>query len=392
MRKSRLPPGGKNKFQAIKAARQKLKDAGKPVYDMSIGQPEGPALLSTRKAAAEAMLSDKQEMFEYQDNGSPVVPDFARRFIQAHTPRLLIPGDDLAFLPAPGLKSMMGLIMLACGSYGNYIKVGNMTEPGYPTPADWGRYLGVNQYALPLNPANGFRFMPTDITEDTDLVMANYPHNPTGQYATEEYWRQVCQHCEEHDVRLFNDGAYNILAHASASCTLAQVAVDFKKLSWIEGDSASKEGDATGLRIAALVGSPDFIADLATIKGNTDSGFVAPMAAGVIHTLEHDRSSIEAFRKVYEQRLARLISILKARGMRLAVYPGAGFFTLWHTPKFAFGQRIETAEEFNLLMMERKGIVGVPFEPYIRYSVTGDIEAIASAIMIAFDEAKVSYE
>jgi len=42
-------------------------------------------------------------------------------------------------------------------------------------------------------------------------------------------------------------------------------------------------------------------------------------------------------------------------------------------------------------MIEKTGVVGVHFEPYIRYAVTGDIEAMADAIDSAFLKAKVSY-
>lgn len=84
MRKSWLPAGGINLFQAIKAKCREAEESGQTLYRLSIGQPTGPALLSARKAAAEAIMSEAESMHEYQDNGSPGVPDFARRFVQAH--------------------------------------------------------------------------------------------------------------------------------------------------------------------------------------------------------------------------------------------------------------------------------------------------------------------
>ncbi|MBT7247934.1 MAG: hypothetical protein HN877_01780, partial [Rhodospirillaceae bacterium] len=52
-----------------------------------------------------------------------------------------------------------------------------------------------------------------------------------------------------------------------------------------------------------MVGSPDFIADMKEVKGKTDAGFVAPMAAGVIATLEEDQAGIDGFRALYRERL-----------------------------------------------------------------------------------------
>ena len=79
--KSLLPPGGTNLFQQIKAWSTEVEARGVNLLRLSIGQPTGPALLSARMAAAKAVMSDDESMHEYQDNRSPGVPDFARRFV-----------------------------------------------------------------------------------------------------------------------------------------------------------------------------------------------------------------------------------------------------------------------------------------------------------------------
>jgi aspartate/methionine/tyrosine aminotransferase len=134
------------------------------------------------------------------------------------------------------------------------------------------------------------------------------------------------------------------------------------------------------------------VGDLKTIKGNTDSGFVAPMAAGVLAAIEQDREGIEECRKTYGRRLQLLISLLTKHGMKLAVKPSAGFFTLWKVPMQAFGKKITDAQRFNFIMIERTGVVGVHFHPYIRYAVCEDIEAMADDLEVAFKAAKVAYE
>ncbi len=392
MRKSYLPSGGVNLFQGIKAKCREAEASGRKLYRLSIGQPAGPALLSARKAASEAVLSELESMHEYQDNGSPGIPDFARRFVQAHF-NFSLAGKEVEYLPIPGIKPMLGLVQLACGAAQQKFLVGTVDKPGYPTPADWSKYLQLNQYSLPLNLENGFRFKPADIKKDTRLVMVNYPHNPTGQIATKEWWMELCRYCEENDIRLFNDNPYYILSHTKESCALTEVATGFRNLSWVEAFSASKViSNGTGWRIGAMVGSPDFIGDIATIKGNSDSGFVAPMAVGVLHAIENDKAGVAAARELYGRRIKILKGILIRQGMQPAIEPGAGFFTLWKRPDKAFGEAIRDAEHFNYLMIEKTGVVGVHFEPYMRYAVTSDIEGWAKIIEDAFTAAKVSYK
>jgi LL-diaminopimelate aminotransferase len=392
MRKSYLPAGGENLFQAIKTKCRDAEAAGQKLYRLSIGQPAGPALLSARKAASEAVMSDLESMHEYQDNGSPGLPDFARRFVQAHF-TFKLAGKDVEYLPIPGIKPMLGLVQMACGGTQRSITVGTTTQPGYPTPADWSNYLRLNHYALPLNPANSFRFKTAEIKTNTDLIMVNYPHNPTGQIATREWWTELCKYCEKNSIRLFNDNPYYILSYSKESCALIEIATEFRELSWAEAFSASKViSNGTGWRVGAMVGSPDFIRDIATIKGNTDSGFAAPMAAGVLNAIENDKKNVAACSQLYGGRIKILTDILSRHGMKLAIEPGAGFFTLWKRPDEAFGENIRNSEHFNFLMIEKTGVVGVHFEPYIRYAVTGDIEGMAAVIEDAFAKAKVVYK
>jgi len=391
--KSWLPQGGTNLFQAIKAKCAEAENKGVKLYRLSIGQPTGPALLSARHASADAVMSKFESMHEYQDNGSPGVPDFAKRFILAHF-KQPVNTENLSFLPIPGIKPMLGLIPLACNSQHQDLVVRTMTAPGYPTPADWCNYLMIEPEPLTTTPQNRFRFPLSDLPPGTNLVMTNYPANPHGQVATPGFWRKICWHCAEHGIRIFNDAAYAMLSWSPNHATLTEIAVNFPELSWAEAFSASKViANGTGWRVGAITGSPDFVGDIAKIKGNTDSGFVAFSAAGVLNSVINDMNGIKKIRKLYQARIKLLIDILQSHGMKLAVKPGAGFFTLWQLPQKAFGQKIKDAQHFNFLMIEKTGIVGVHFHPYIRYAVVAPIEEqeFQNAIDLAFAQAKVKY-
>lgn len=392
MRQSRLGQGSENVFQTIRAKRAEAQAKGLTLLDLSIGEPRGPALLSARQAAAAAVMSEEEAMHAYQYNASPGVPHFAPRFIQAHVQHPL-PPEAVDYLPIPGIKPMLGLVPLACGCADHRLTVATTTSPGYPTPADWCAYHPrVEHYAFPLSPANAFRFSPADIAPGTDLIMMNYPHNPSGQVATREWLRQICAYCSAHNIRLFNDAAYYVLSYGSESATLCELGSEYPELSWAEAFTAAKLiGNGTGWHIGAMVGSPDFIDDLKVVKGKTDTGFVAPMAAGVVATFEHDQEGITRYRDMYRSRLGRLIDLLTRQGMQLALEPAAGFFTLWKIPTRAFGKRVEDAAHFNFMMIEHTGVVGVHFPGYLRYAVCADIAALATEIEEAFKKARVSY-
>jgi aspartate/methionine/tyrosine aminotransferase len=393
MRKSRLPAGGANVFQKIRQRRTEAEAQGLALLDLSIGEPKGPALLSARRAARDAVMSEDEAMHAYQYNDSPAVPGFSPRFVAAHLDCEL-GGLDLDYLPISGIKPILGLLPLACGCAADSVTVATTTKPGYPIPADWCAYHPhVTHYALPLNSANEFRFDTGDIQPSTDLIMVNYPHNPSGQVATRAWLRDLCRYCSDNDIRLFNDAAYIALSHTDDSATLTEVAVDFPNLSWAEAFTAAKLiGNGTGWHVGAMVGTPDFIGDTKEVKGKTDAGFVAPMAAGVLAALEDDQAGIAAFRETYRSRLELLKDLMVTCGMRLAIEPQAGFYTLWETPARAFGGPVASAEAFNFMMIEEAGVVGVHFASYLRYAVCADVAAMAGDLEAAFHKAAVEYD
>ena len=390
--RSRLVPGGANLFQEIKRVSAEAEIEGIPLIKLSIGQPSGPALLSAREAAANAVMSESESMHEYQDNGSPGIPGFAKRFVMGHLGgKLNFDNDLLDYLPIPGIKPMLGIIIQACGSSSI---VATTTNPGYPTPKDQCLLLNRGNFEPFITPKNKFLFSLNDPRfARADLVMINYPHNPSGAVASKEWLHELCAYCAQNEIRIFNDAAYAALSYGE-NVSLAEIASQFPSLSWAEAFSASKLiGNGTGWRVGAIVGSRDFIGDIKTIKGNTDSGFTAPMAAGALYSLEHDQNSILKIIDLYRRRSDLLCEILTEAGMKLAIKPQAGFFTLWQTPNYAFGKKMASAEEFNFTMIENAGLVGVHFDPYyIRYAVaSANIEAMASQIRAAFAKAEVSY-
>ena len=321
--------------------------------------------------------------------------NFSRRFVACHLAPKVLDGKNVDYLPIPGIKSMLGLVILACGD--KCKTVATTTNPGYPTPKVWAQYLGKQVIEPEMNPENNFVFNPKDLDpRDTKLIMMNYPHNPSGAVVGARDLLAICGYCSKFGIRLFNDAAYAKQKYGSDSWCLADVASGFADLSWAEAFSASKSlGNGTGWRVGAMVGSPDFIGDIKTIKGNADSGFVAPMAYGALWALEHDNDGVQKITQLYQRRATLLCNVLQPAGMRLATEPRAGFFTLWQLPKRAFGREIKDAEDFNYAMIEgdgKTGVIGVHFHPYIRYAVAHeDVEAMADDIKAAFAKADVSY-
>ena len=107
MRGSRLPSGGENVLQTIRAKRAEAEARGIKLTDLSIGEPKGAALLSARKARRRSRHERRRGHARLPVQCQPGVPNFAPRFIRAHVNRELN-ADEVDYLPIPGIKRFWG--------------------------------------------------------------------------------------------------------------------------------------------------------------------------------------------------------------------------------------------------------------------------------------------
>ena len=294
------------------------------------------------------------------------------------------------------------MIPLACALHlpdgkrrGSFRVASNL--PAYDVIGTWSAsYLAAQRTVWPLSSADNMRLnvarlkeaLKKDGADRADLVFVIRPGNPAAVGASAEEWKELISFCVEKGMRLVNDGAYAGLAAAGTHVTLASVAKDFPALEWLELYSVSKSYNDPGARLGALVGSKDFVEDFILVKGNTDSGPVPGVMAAYGEFLSDPkaaRAALDEIRGLYERRLAYLIPRLKAAGLRPSCATEAGFFTLWKTPREAFGKKLPDEnrhEAFNRAVITETGIVGVHFsapgdsgtpEPLIRYAVCADV-------------------
>jgi aspartate/methionine/tyrosine aminotransferase len=116
--------------------------------------------------------------------------------------------------------------------------------------------------------------------------------------------------------------------------------------------------------VGALVGSANFVDEVAKTKGNTDSGFNGAEAYGLNDYLDTPQSKedVKEIQKMYKDRLVKLFLVFEKAGLKRACETDAGFFMLFHAPDTLNGESVKNAEDFNMKMIEQTGIIGVPFD------------------------------
>ncbi|MBI4062110.1 MAG: aminotransferase class I/II-fold pyridoxal phosphate-dependent enzyme [Elusimicrobia bacterium] len=396
-----VPPAGINLFQHIYVLIREYRErTGLEPLNLSLGNPDGVPPAAIRALKSKYARDPGHDFHTYAEDKNLL--RFSEAMVALHGGIELERHPRLRALPIAGIKTASALIPLACGLHlpdgarrGTFRVASNL--PAYDVIGAWGEsYLGARRTIWPLVSSDNMRLkvsrlkdaLKKDGADRADLVFVIRPGNPAAVGASASDWKELIAFCIERKMRLVNDAAYAGLAAGGAHSALAGVAKDFPELEWLELYSVSKSYNDPGARLGALVGSKDFVEDFALIKGNADSGPVPSVMAAYGEFLNDSaaaRRALDEIRGLYEKRLAYLIPRLKDAGLRPACAAEAGFFTLWKTPKEAFGKPLpshDRHEAFNRAVIAETGIVGVHFsgfdaagepEPLIRYAACADV-------------------
>lgn len=358
------------KFEKIKRAKRAAIAAnpGVELLDLGVGEPDAPAYPLVMDTLA--VESRKPENRGYADNGIPEFKVAAARYLETV---FGVTGIDPETEVVHSIGSKPSLAMLpACVI--NPGDVALMTVPGYPVFGTYTKYYGGEVHNLPLLPENKFlpdlETIPAGILKRAKALVLNYPNNPTGRGATEEFFRKVVAFAQKHGILIIHDAAYAALSYGRKP--LSFLATPGAKEVGVEIHSLSKSFNMTGWRLAFVAGNPGIVSAYATVKDNTDSGqFIAIQKAGAA-ALANPWITKEIAAK-YERRLKRLVALLGSLGFDATMSDGT-FFLFVRAPKGTKeGQTFADAEAFSQYLIKEKLISTVPFDDvgsFIRFSAT----------------------
>ena len=283
-------------------------------------------------------------------------------------------------VPLLGSKEGIVNLALACLDPGDLVLV---PDPGYAPYAAGAALAGATVYPVPLRAANGFlpdlAAIPAGVAQRATLMWLNYPNNPTAATANLEFLAQAVDFARRHDILLCHDAPYCDLSYNGykpPSALQVPGAVD----NVVEFNSLSKTFSMAGWRVGMAVGSATALALLAQVKSNMDSGMFMPLQKAAALALATPQTWIDRRNQIYQQRLALMISGLKAAGLEAAEVHASPY--VW-----ANVPRGSSSEGFAHRLLEACGIAVAPGpffgaggEGFIRLSATSPTERIGVAM------------
>jgi len=348
-----------------KIAEKKAK--GEEIISFAIGDPDIP----TPPHIVNRLCQAAQDPVNHRYPESEGLPELHQAIAAWYKRRFnvtLDPATDV--LPLIGSKEGIAHIAFCFIDPGDTALV---PDPAYPVYAIGTQLAGGRPYYLSLKAENGFlpnlKGIQDFILKKTKVLWLNYPNNPTGAVAEIDFFNQVVEFARKNDILVCHDGPYSEVAfdgYQPVSFMQAEGAKDVG----IEFHSLSKSYNMTGWRIGMVVGNPDAIGALRTLKSNLDSGIPQAIQYMAIEALNGPQDCVAEHNAIYQRRRDLIVEVLNKIGLEVVV-PKASLY-IWAKVPEGYNSVDLTAD-----LLDQVGVAVTPGvgygrsgEGYVRLSLT----------------------
>jgi aspartate aminotransferase len=369
---------------AMAAKARELKEQGKDIISLSLGEPDFNTPEFIKDAAIQA-VKDNYNSYSpvngYADLREAICKKFKRDNNLSYNPNqivvstgakqsianvaqvLLNPGDEV-LLPAPYWVSYSAISIL---SEATYVEIPSSIETDFKiTPKQ----------------------LEAAITPKTKMIFFNSPNNPSGTVYTEEEYRALAKVLEKHpQIYILSDEIYEHINYGLGNFSFAAIESMYDRTITVNG--VAKAFAMTGWRIG-YIGAPEWIAKACNkMQGQITSGANCIAQRATITALEAPVTKIGYMVDEFHKRRDMVLELLgKVKGFQLNkpegafyVFPDISYFF----GKTIKGQKIRNASDFSMLLLEKANVATVTGEAFgapecIRMSYAASDEQIKEAI------------
>ena len=372
---------------AISTVARRMIAEGKNVISLSQGEPDFDTPRNIKDAAIAAIEAGETK---YTDvSGTPklrkaVAEKFKRDSKIDYKPEEVI--------ISTGAKQVLFNAMVATLNKDDEVVIPSPCWVSYPdivTLADGKPVL------VPCSQNNGFKMRAEDleaaITPKTRWLMLNNPCNPTGAAYSEEDLKPICEVLMRHPhVWVLTDDIYDSLVYGGFKPgTIVAVEPRLKDRT-LTVHGVSKSYAMTGWRIGFAGGPVQLIKAMDKLQSQSTSNPSTIAMAAAVEAVSGPQDTVEAMRKVFEERRDMVVAALNACPGVHCTSPDGAFYVypsvqgcIGKTSKG--GRAIATDEDFVLALLDEEGVATVHgaafcYPSYIRISYANSNAELTEAM------------
>jgi LL-diaminopimelate aminotransferase len=238
-----------------------------------------------------------------------------------------------------------------------------VSDPGYPVYSASGIIAGAEIVSVPLLEKNAFlpdlSSIPEEKLKRAKIIWVNYPNNPTGATANDDFYRELIEFAHRHRVLIAHDLAYADVTYdgyLAPSIMQYDGAMDVS----VEFNSLSKSYNMAGWRLGMAVGNPQVLDYLGTYKSQQDTSHFIPVLSAGAMAMTGSQEWLKERNAVYQERRQVVLDALETVGLK-ASKPKAAIYIWVKIP----GQSLSA--DYCSRLLEETGVSTTPGSVYGQY-------------------------
>ena len=365
---------------AMTAKAAELRAAGKPVINLSVGEPDFPTPENIRNAGKRAI----------DEGHTRYTPEGGTLELKKAVVKKLSRDNDLHYDTSQILISCGGKHSLynACQALFQSGDEVIIFSPYWVSFPDFVSVTGAKPIFVNTDSARQFEPVMDDlkakITSRTKGIIINSPSNPTGGVWSDEAVLRVLEIAEIAGVWVFSDECYEQLTYDRTYISTAMLGENTEKV--LTFQSCSKTYAMTGWRIGYTAGDEKVIKAMGKLQGQSTScpSSIAQVAA--IEALIGDQSEVTIMRNVFKKRRDYIVTRLNEMNGVHCDTPGGAFYVFPDFSSYMGDDRnIQSSNDLSMYLLEQKAVVTVAGKAFgsdgnVRFSYAASDEDLARAM------------
>lgn len=369
---------------AMAAKARELKEQGKDIIGLSLGEPDFTVPEFVKEAAIQAVKDDYHSYTPvdgYGDLKQAIITKFKR-------------DNDLDYYPSQivvstGAKQSLANLCQVLLNEGDEVL---LPVPYWVSYRDISKVAGGIPVEIPSSIESDFKVTPealeAAITPKTKMMIYSSPCNPSGSVYSREELRALADVLVKYpDIIVVSDEIYEHINYAGKHVSMAAFEDMYDRTVTVNG--VSKAFSMTGWRIGYM-GGPEYIARACNkMQGQVTSGANCIAQRATIAALENDPNRIKYMVEAFEKRRKLILKLLADIPGIQANEPDGAFYVFpdvsFYFGKTLKGKTINNAGEFALFLLEEANVATVTGEAFgdpncIRISYAASEEDIKTAM------------
>ena len=304
----RLPP---YVFATVTELKTQLRRQNIDIVDMGMGNPD----LPTPPHIVDKLVEAAQKPINHRYSVSRGIPNLRRAICDWYARMFDVYVDpESEAVVTMGSKEGLAHLALAALSPGDVVFA---PDPTYPIHTYAPIIAGADVRSIPIGPDRDFFEDLTTATRQTwprpTMLFISYPHNPTTEVTSFEFFSKVVDYAKEHKVWVIHDLAYADLCFDGYRAP-SFLQVPGAKDVGVEFYTLSKSYSMPGWRMGFCAGNRDLIKALTRIKSYLDYGIFQPIQIAATVALNGPDDCVREICEVYRKRRDALIDGLRRIG------------------------------------------------------------------------------